>query len=758
MFFVARDGINGKALWRSDGTSTGTALVRDFAPEGGYSYLDDLTAVGSTLFFTADFGSLYKSDGTPAGTVVVRDNGPSTGPSGAEPTWPPRAPAAVHAAEGRHRRRAVEVGRHRRRNLPGQGHQAWYRRERAEQPHHDGWHGLLRRLRRRHGDRSCGSPTAPRPARSWSRTSGTGAGSSYLRHLTVVGSTLFFVADDGTSTGPALWKSDGTTAGTVLVKDVDTAPVNDYNYYSGPNQLTAAGGKLYFVAEDGTTGRELWTSDGTTGGTVLVEDIRTNGTGYYSGYNHGSNPTRLTAVGTRLYFTADDGTSGRELWVSDGSAAGTSLVRDVRPGGAGSDIYEVAAVGGTVYFTADDGVTGRELWRSDGTAAGTTLVRDIRPGASTSLPTGLAAMGGVLYFTADDGATGRELWRSDGTAGGTTLVRDLHPGAPSSSLGYAPLVVGSTLYFSADDGVSGTELWKSDGTSGGTSLVRDIVPGADGSYPSYYPVAAGGLVYFTAFDGAGEELWRTDGTAPGTFRVSGATGDTTAPDTTISSGPAAGSTITTSSATFAFSGTAGDTAVLQCSLDGGAFFTCTSPYTFSGLGNGSHTVRVRAIDAAGNADPVPAERTFTVSVPGPTPTPTPDPDAHAHPGPDAHPVPTPTPAPTPAPVPTPAASNVFTAPSKASANTKKGTLDPQGDPAGSRRPRAAPGRQGAGQVRQGHRDRGRDRQDHHQADQGRLALLRKAKTGTLAVKVTLTYTPTGGTPRAVTKKYKLILK
>jgi len=86
----------------------------------------------------------------------------------------------------------------------------------------------------------------------------------------------------------------------------------------------------------------------------------------------------------------------------------------------------------------------------------------------------------------------------------------------------------------------------------------------------------------------------------------------TPPDTVITAGPADGSTIATSSATFSFEGTTGDTAVLQCSLDGGAYVDCTSPMTFPALADGAHTVRLRAIDAAGNIDATPATRSFTV--------------------------------------------------------------------------------------------------------------------------------------------------
>ena len=77
-------------------------------------------------------------------------------------------------------------------------------------------------------------------------------------------------------------------------------------------------------------------------------------------------------------------------------------------------------------------MTGQELWKSDGTAAGTTLVKNIRPGSGTSSsPRELTNVNGTLFFVADDGVTGQELWKSDGTAAGTVLVRDIHPGSGS---------------------------------------------------------------------------------------------------------------------------------------------------------------------------------------------------------------------------------------------------------------------------------------------------------------------------------------
>jgi ELWxxDGT repeat protein len=283
------------------------------------------------------------------------------------------------------------------------------------------------------------------------------------------GKLFFFVQNS--NVGTSLWASDGTESGTVLVKDLDTttalASVNL------PEYLVPFAGKLFFRADDGVNGEELWASDGTTAGTNLFMDILPGPTSSYPDY--------LVVSGEKLFFLADDGTHGAELWVSDGTAAGTSMVKDINLGATGMGMFNaMTAFNDKVYFQANDGTHGTELWVSDGTAAGTTLVKDINPGAGNSSPDYMTPYGGKLYFQANDGTHGTELWVSDGTAAGTTLVKDINPGAGNSSPDFF-YVYGGKLHFLADDGIDGREPWVTDGTNAGTLLVADINPGAVGS-------------------------------------------------------------------------------------------------------------------------------------------------------------------------------------------------------------------------------------------------------------------------------------
>ena len=363
---------------------------------------------------------------------------------------------------------------------------------------------------------------------------GTAEGTSLVANIgsedfTEFNDKLYFTGYDGEN-GYELWVSDGTPEGTELLIDL-TPGISEYGYaYSSDIRgLTELNGKLYFSADDGETGEELWVSDGTAEGTELLIDL-TPGTSE-SGYNYYSYIRNLTEVNGKLYFTADVGETDNELWVSDGTAEGTSLVADInqKANGYGSNPSGLTEVNGKLYFSADDGEAGRELWVSDGTTEGTSLVADINPRTSSN-PSGLTEVNGKLYFSANDGETGRELWVSDGTPEGTELVADINPGTDISygydgSAGEVYIYPASSdprdfaefndlLYFSANDGDNGEELWASDGTAEGTELVADINPGVDrfgdgsGSFPRDLTVV-GDELFFDADNGeTGDELFK----------------------------------------------------------------------------------------------------------------------------------------------------------------------------------------------------------------------------------------------------------
>ena len=136
-----------------------------------------------------------------------------------------------------------------------------------------------------------------------------------------------------------------------LVKDTNPRPGN-----SSPFDLTEVNGMLFFRAVDSSHGSELWKSDGTEAGTVRIKDI-------YPGTGSSlPGDGELTNVNGTLFFRADDGSSGWELWKSDGTEAGTVRVKDIYPGSGSSELHYLTNVNGTLFFSADDGSHGSELW------------------------------------------------------------------------------------------------------------------------------------------------------------------------------------------------------------------------------------------------------------------------------------------------------------------------------------------------------------------------------------------------------------
>ena len=438
LLFTANDGVTGNELWVSDGTADGTQLLKDIntpdSPYGDFpsSYASNFTELDGQLLFTANDDvtgrELWVSDGTRDGTQLLKDINDS--------------------------------------------------------PYGDFF-------------------------------------SSYASNFTELDGQLLFTANDGV-TGNELWVSDGTADGTRLLKDINTtdSPYGNYPVGSNAYNFTEFDGQLFFTANDGVTGNELWVSDGTADGTQLLKDINAPDSPY-GNYPVGSNAYNFTEFDGQLFFTANDGVTGNELWVSDGTADGTQLLKDINitdsPYGnypVGSNAYNFTEFDGQLLFTANDGVTGNELWVSDGTADGTQLLKDINITDSPygNYPAGSNASNftefdGQLFFTANDGVTGNELWVSDGTVDGTQLLKDINISDGSDGDPSNLTVAGDFLFFTANDGFTGSELWISDGTAAGTQLFQDINPSVNGSNPGNLTMV-GDQLLFTADDGTtGNELW-----------------------------------------------------------------------------------------------------------------------------------------------------------------------------------------------------------------------------------------------------------
>ena len=385
--------------------------------------------------------------------------------------------------------------------------------------------------------------------------------SSNPRFLTVFKDAVYFSADDGAH-GDELWVTDGTATGTRLVSDVIPGPES-----SLPHSLQPCPELLLFTAKH-ARGNELYSTDGTTSKTGLVPGLKSRFA------DRGTEPMFLGATSKWAYFSIDTPEYGRELFRSDGREI--TLIKDLIPGttsstpGYSSPVFPerraqivgdglyflafwrmvegkglqesglwkcsaedriefVASLAedttnlsepyhGRVFFCSSDDAHGHELWVTDGTAAGTHLFLDINPGKKESYPSDFHLFNDRLYFAADDGANGKELWISDGTPEGTKLLYDIFPG-PGQSFPGCFTESGGRLFFLANNGVDGNEPWIIDKTPDRIRLLKNIYPGLHDSNP-YQLCDVNGILFFAAPDGVhGEELWRSDGTESGTYMV-----------------------------------------------------------------------------------------------------------------------------------------------------------------------------------------------------------------------------------------------
>jgi ELWxxDGT repeat protein len=344
---------------------------------------------------------------------------------------------------------------------------------------------------------------------------------------------LFFIADDGTKKG--LWVSDGTDNGTQFVEE-----------FSSASNFKEFNGKLFFRGyQNAQVGDELYVTDGTTAGTYLFKDIRPNGS---------SNPQNLHVFNGYLYFQANNGTDGEELWRTDGTPNNTFQWLEFQLGSNAGYPKNFFNYKGKMFFSARTQTLGTEtLWASDGEVLGTDFFVD-----SAISPRAFFVMNDTLYFASN----GDHIYKSDGTKQGTYRIKDIHPtkwndseyftvlnnkfyfvaqdpdkdfemfvsdGTPNGTKLFYEFDLNNTIlhprnlyahngriYFAALHPSLGYELWSTDGTLAGTSLLKDINP-TGGSHPQNF-ISVNNDLFFTASDGAKGGLWKTNGTTLGTIQ------------------------------------------------------------------------------------------------------------------------------------------------------------------------------------------------------------------------------------------------
>lgn len=311
----------------------------------------------------------------------------------------------------------------------------------------------------------------------------SGTGSSVPQNFTIIGNNLFFKAQEATSTNNKLYKTNGVNFPTV----VD-------NTYNMGFSVTNLGSKLILSASLATASPasyQLYSSDGNL--INLIKIINNSGS---------ASPLNFYATSGKVYFSADDGINGRELWITDGTENGTFMVKNIAAGSDGSSPNNFTEFKNKIYFSADDSVNGTELWVTDGTEIGTMMLKDINTSGNSS-PSNFYVFNNQLFFSANDNISGNELWVTDGTSMGTRRLLDINPGSESSSPADF-LAFNNSLYFSANAGSAGRELYYVNPSTLATTedRTREV---------AFYPIPSAGKISNTQIKSFSYQIFTIDG-------------------------------------------------------------------------------------------------------------------------------------------------------------------------------------------------------------------------------------------------------
>lgn len=256
-------------------------------------------------------------------------------------------------------------------------------------------------------------------------------------------------------------------------------------------------------------------TDGSVQGTVAVAAVENAyGTRY------------LATVNGKILFRFDIDEYGTELGVSDGTIASSVLLKDIIPGSESSDPKTIGVIGETLYFSAKNASGGLEIWKTDGTEEGTTLIKEVvgpnEYGYIDARRQDIWVNNNFLFFTFYNRQTGSELWRIDGATDDIRMLKDIIPGSNSGIYSYDLIdenrvVIGTNTLFVASMGSDSRAIYVTDGTEQGTHNVFDS---SANIINTTTPVLFKNKAYFIAENSAKEKfLYQSDGTISGTIKL-----------------------------------------------------------------------------------------------------------------------------------------------------------------------------------------------------------------------------------------------
>lgn len=316
-------------------------------------------------------------------------------------------------------------------------------------------------------------------------------------HYTSFSNLLYFAK------GNELWLSDGTPDLTDLVHTF-TDPI--YDIYTSNDAL------FIFTQPAGGGDYSLYYSDGTSAGTTLIGLFNGIPVDFHITYFNGNH-----------YFGLSTATTGFEVWETDGTLAGTTVLKDIAPGSASASPSAITVFNNALYFIVQETIGDMTLWKSDGTEAGTDLFLDFTAMNTTDesyfLQNLIAPVNGqlilaVIKLTDTEPFTVLQLYSSDGIAAGTTMFAETGYSEGIRRWNYK--VIDNQLYFSTIVGGATDALWITDGTTAGTTeILADL--GYDNTI-SRMMEASNQAIFITNSQNF-IRIWRSNGTTSGTHVI-----------------------------------------------------------------------------------------------------------------------------------------------------------------------------------------------------------------------------------------------